>query len=365
MQILIVEDEPKTRNGLKKLVLTFQPTAQVETAENGKEALEICERQFFDLIFTDICMPNMDGLEFLEQLEKRGRQLVVISGYADFSYAQKAMKHGVQDYLLKPVNPMKIKEVLKNASMRYRIQQGSALRTLLNEREYISDKLKEQLWKKLSLKPIAVIAGIFMEDSVQWDVQIQNCKNIVYAVQKELMDEVSTICFCRKNMLVLCVSANTARQCEDYFERLNPQIPFAQIRQSAPLTEEQGLWLGYDEVLQKEKDELQNLQDTANPIKLIKAYIQEHLSENLTLNEMAELAYVHPTYLSKLFKKETGQNISDYILDCRIQTAKEYLKKPQYKIYEVAEICGFKDPKYFSNVFKGAVGCTPKEYRNS
>ena len=363
MRILIVEDEPRTRNGLKKLVMTFQPTAQVETAENGQQALQICESQTFDLIFTDICMPNMDGLEFLEQLEKRGRQLVVISGYADFSYAQKAMQHGVQDYLLKPVDPMKIKELLKNASLRYRMQQGSALRTLLNEREHINDKLNDQLWKKLSLKQISMIAAVFMEDSVQWDVQIQNCKNMVYSIQEEMADEVLAICFCRKDMLVLCVSADTAQQCENYLQRLKPEIPFAQIQQSAPLTVEEGLWHGYDEVLKN--DELQNLQETANPIKLIKAYIQEHLPENLTLNDMAELAYVHPTYLSKLFKKETGQNISDYISDCRIQAAKEYLKKPQYKIYEVAEICGFKDPKYFSNVFKVAVGCTPKEYRNN
>lgn len=363
MRILIVEDEPKTRNGLKKLVLTFQPTAQVETAENGEQALQICQDQFFDLVFTDMCMPNMDGLEFLEQIEKCGRQLVVISGYADFSYAQKAMKQGVQDYLLKPVDPMKIKELLKNATARYRVQQGSALRTVLNEREQISDKLNEQLWKKLLLKPIAVIAGISTENPSQWDSQMKNCKNMVYSIEEEMTNEVSTICFCRKNMLVLCVSADTAEQCDKYLKRLKSAISFAQVVQSDPLTVQEGLWIGYDKVLQNNVQ--QGQQDIANPIKLIKAYIEEHLSESLTLNELAELAYVHPTYLSKLFKKETGQNLSDYISDCRIQAAKEYLRKPQYKIYEVAEICGFRDPKYFSNVFKAAVGCTPKEYRNS
>ncbi len=362
MRILIVEDEPKTRNGLKKLVSMFQPSAQVETAENGEEALQLCAERYFDLIFTDMCMPNMDGLEFLENLEKCGRQLVVISGYADFSYAQKAMKHGVQDYLLKPVDPMKLKELLRNAAIRYRAQQGSALRTMLNEREQIVDKLGNQLWKKLSLKPIAVIASVFMEDTAQWDAQIKTCKNAIYSIEEEMADQVSAICFCRKDMLVLCTSADTEEQCTKYLKRLEAALPLAQMVRSDALTAEDGLWTGYDQVL--EHEQMQETPDTANPIKLIKAYIQEHLSESLTLNELAELAYVHPTYLSKLFKKETGENISDYISDCRIQTAKAYLKKPQYKIYEVAEICGFKDPKYFSNVFKAAVGCSPKEYRN-
>ena len=88
------------------------------------------------------------------------------------------------------------------------------------------------------------------------------------------------------------------------------------------------------------------------------------MSENILLNDIAQVAYVHPTYLSKLFKKETGQNISDYITECRIEKAKQCLKQPEYKIYEIAKICGFQDVKYFGMVFKSAVGCAPSKYRN-
>ncbi len=101
-----------------------------------------------------------------------------------------------------------------------------------------------------------------------------------------------------------------------------------------------------------------------NIVRLIKEYINENYTQNITLSDLAEIAYVHPTYLSKLFKKETGQNLSDYILDYRIEKAKQLLHLPQYKIYEVAQATGFGDSKYFGNVFKSVVGKTPSEFRN-
>jgi two-component system response regulator YesN len=73
---------------------------------------------------------------------------------------------------------------------------------------------------------------------------------------------------------------------------------------------------------------------------------------------------MHSSYVSKLFKKNTGMNLSDYITSHRIKISKELLCDPQYKIYEVAYKVGFNGPKYFNKVFKSKTGMTPLEFKN-
>ncbi len=94
-------------------------------------------------------------------------------------------------------------------------------------------------------------------------------------------------------------------------------------------------------------------------------YIQEHYSEPVTLNEVAENIYVSTFYISRMFKKELGKSFVDYLNDVRIEKAKELLKDIKYKTYEVAEIVGISDPHYFSKLFKKYSGMTPSEYRET
>lgn len=94
-------------------------------------------------------------------------------------------------------------------------------------------------------------------------------------------------------------------------------------------------------------------------------YIQEHYSEQVTLNEVAENIYVSTFYISRMFKKELGKSFVDYLNDVRIEKSKELLKDIKYKTYEVAEIVGISDPHYFSKLFKKYSGMTPSEYRET
>ena len=66
-----------------------------------------------------------------------------------------------------------------------------------------------------------------------------------------------------------------------------------------------------------------------------------------------------------MFSKNMNGTVVQYITDCRMEKAKELLKNPQYRLYEVAEIVGYEDAKYFSKAFKKNTGTTPKEYRDS
>lgn len=94
-----------------------------------------------------------------------------------------------------------------------------------------------------------------------------------------------------------------------------------------------------------------------------KEYVCEHYSENIKLQEIASLCNINATYLSRVFKEETGESFSDYLIAYRIEMAKLLLKDVRLNISEVSEKVGYCDAKHFSKSFRSAVGITPKEYR--
>lgn len=104
MKVVIADDEEIILKWMKKNIEALFPECQVvATCTNGKQALECCKKWVPDLLFTDIRMPIMDGMELVEQLqdEEKFPYTVILSAYDDFSYAREAMKLGVRDFLLK------------------------------------------------------------------------------------------------------------------------------------------------------------------------------------------------------------------------------------------------------------------------
>lgn len=103
-----------------------------------------------------------------------------------------------------------------------------------------------------------------------------------------------------------------------------------------------------------------------NPVVVrVKAFIEDHLAEDLSLDATADEVGVNPFYLSKLFKDETGSNFIDYVNGARLEKAKMLLKKPELSIKEISFDCGYSDQNYFSKIFRRKFGITPTEYRNS
>lgn len=90
-----------------------------------------------------------------------------------------------------------------------------------------------------------------------------------------------------------------------------------------------------------------------------------YMCHDLSLKSVAEAVGLSPAYLSALFKKETGQNLSEYLTQVRIEHSKELLCRTNKLIYEVADAVGFRDYRYFSQIFKKHVGQTPKQFQQS
>ena len=90
-----------------------------------------------------------------------------------------------------------------------------------------------------------------------------------------------------------------------------------------------------------------------------------YMDYDISLKSVADAVGLSPAYLSGLFKKEVGRNLSDYLTDVRIGTAKKLLSCTSKMVYEVAYEVGFHDYKYFSQIFKKVTGLTPRQFQNS
>ena len=116
MKILVVDDERAIRNSLKE-ILTDEGY-EVDTAEDGAVALAMAERDRYNIIFCDIKMPNMDGIEFLDKVDEAGLDsaVVMISGHGDIATAVECIKKGAFDFIQKPLDLNRILITIKNAT---------------------------------------------------------------------------------------------------------------------------------------------------------------------------------------------------------------------------------------------------------
>jgi two-component system response regulator YesN len=103
---------------------------------------------------------------------------------------------------------------------------------------------------------------------------------------------------------------------------------------------------------------------TKNGVAQIQSYIQEHYTRELTIAEIASSVYLTTTYICLLFKQETGMTINEYIIEIRIAKAKEMLGDFRNKLYDICFAVGYKDPAYFSKLFKKQTGFSPTEFRD-
>lgn len=182
MKLLIVDDELQICYGLKdgiewdKLGITA-----VFTASNGLEALDICRKKRPELIITDIRMPGISGIELGKQVLELYEpvRIIVLSGYSEFSYAQEAIKIGVSDYLLKPIDTdelcqkvalcrdsvLKEQETQKKQHAYTREQQRKEIQTYVSSPEPLSPSQTEALsaYTGVSEKSDCIIAQISID----------------------------------------------------------------------------------------------------------------------------------------------------------------------------------------------------------
>lgn len=136
IRVLVAEDELPLLRGISKMIENLGPGFRVvKMARTGREALDFLKSEPVDVVFTDINMPVVDGIQVMQYLyeHKPDIMCVVISGYEDFSYAQKAVQYGVKNYLTKPVNKKELSALLEDLSDRFFTVKTEQKRQLLEQ----------------------------------------------------------------------------------------------------------------------------------------------------------------------------------------------------------------------------------------
>lgn len=469
-RILIADDEKIERAGIRFLLDQMGQEFEIFEAVNGKEALEWLEQNQADILITDVKMPFVNGIELLEQVTKRCPDMkkVIFSGYGEFEYARQAMRFGVEEYILKPVDPEEFNRVMEKA-----------VADLDSEKREESRKAAEgSFFKEYILN--SVVNGVGIEeierrakgcyaldflDSYKRLMLLETDSDFFGGRQKELSDEIgrqingllekdlkagqkSYVAVssglkgkeqlgerCQELELLMenrfyglesrvYMAENEAERAQDV--QLDDDTLMKQIRQDirtkdilslrehcSRLFQNYGKNTGFSQIYVKfmfssllkllyeaipEKsgkeldDEMELLYHAADlkeiqkileknigllersvqgsvpgshrEVEEVKRYIYGHYGEELSIELLAEQVYMAPSYLSTVFKKETGQNLSKFIKACRMEKAREMLEDTHEKIVGISEKVGYPNVSYFCQSFREYFGVSPQKYRD-
>ncbi|WP_411338097.1 response regulator [Enterocloster lavalensis] len=318
IRAVVADDEKIIREGIAEWVdWNKLGICLVGCAKNGEEALAAVREHQADLLVTDIRMPGISGLELAEQLEREEKPplIILISGYSDFAYAQKAVKlKCVVDYVLKPLELEQLEAVLAKTGQQILKRRHSILVPPVERTEE-------------SAGTGARMAGM----------TARLVRFISAGEEKETAERLGELC-------------ETGHPAETV-KALPPEqlLPFMERAV-----------MGCVRLI----GETRNRSCSA----LIKSALEEidrnYYRSEFTLQTLEETLMVSPNYLSARFKEETGTGFVRCLNEKRMERAKGLLADVSRKIYEVACQCGIDDVRYFTRLFKEYAGMTPKEYRD-
>ncbi|MFC7441159.1 response regulator [Laceyella putida] len=344
--ILIVDDEGVERQALNMIISKHLPDVQViGEAENGRQAIDLARQCKPDVILLDIKMPGIDGVEAVKQIKQAlpHTKFIMVSAFDTFEYARQVMQQGVKEYLLKPARTEEIVQAIRRT-----------LTDLSQEREAQAEqmRLREQLEQALSFEQAKTLFELIKWGDVEgalthFDRYFEDFVRTVGENEQKLKQTITDLFSLVSYMLKECHLDG------DIEITWRPSQSFAEIKQQtrAELTRL------VERVTNRRALHAHDLLHKA------KQYMDEHYTRPLSLEEVAAHVRLSPHYFSKLFKERFQMNFMDYLTGLRIEQAKQLLLHSDCSLKEICFSVGYKDPNYFSRVFKKITGVSPSEYR--
>jgi len=385
MNIVIVDDEPVIRDGVKRTVQSRFPSFQVHLAAGPEEAVQVLRSQHVDVVLTDILMPGMTGLELMSVSRKRHPHVkwVVISAHSEFAYAQEAVRLGARDYLLKPIGKEALTELIRklHEEVQTESQISQEAQLLKANLKYLREAVFQR-WAsgldigRIDLKPFIDRHPQFRLVMVKMesDRKVHLEHFIIENVFSELIDRYGhgfVVSYDSQSLLglvtlrePLCLESLT-NELKSHLKTYL-KVPFQVM--ASPLIRD----------FRTVPEEVQKLRQASNTqvyehyarggdkaVEVALQYIRTQFHADLSLEKVASVVYLNPVYFSQLFKQKTGLGFKEYVTQLRMEQAKQLLHNPQLKLADVAERIGYQDMRHFTQVFRKKFAVTPTEYRGS
>ncbi len=339
---MIVDDEYMIHLSLNKLIqLMDDKFTIISEAEDGMEAYQLLLNSPPDIVITDIHMPEMDGLEFIQKTKRIYPYIkfIIISGYNDFEYAQKAIRFGVSDFLLKPIEPDQFIKTMKKIYHELKGTEQSIEKhnSWILSLESYQQELVSHIWsvdKEKTLACIDCILTHFEKENINQPLS-HFLENLLLYVNQELLKRNVTL----SDEIFLHTEWSTA------FDKNRLRIH------------------SIIELIIQEVRGFRNLGSRQNILRAAQ-YMKENFSEeNLSLQKVATHIGVSEAYFSRTFKEEMNISFIKYLITLRLEKAKELLLETDIKTIDIAFNVGFSDYPHFSKTFKKYYGVTPSELR--
>lgn len=360
-KMLLVDDDYITREGLRDLIDWPELGIKiVGEAEDGFEALEKARVMKPDIVLSDVVMPAMDGIKLLGALQRElpETKVIMISAHQDIYYMKASMKLEALDYILKPFNTDELKEVI--IKVVNKLDKETEQKIFLND---VRQQFSESIPIASSTEIVELqeqIINLFGSGNIEaLHSAVNSFFNTIRSKNMSSMLFLTAICTELLAKSVRNIPCQIRNQISNDTITTLSKLSFNKDSYSL----EKVVW---DKLLYTE-NLIQELKGTKlrKVIRDVERIIQNRYKENITIKQLSDEVYMSPSHLQCIFKKETGSTINDYITVVRIEKAKELLKKPDLKIYDVSNLVGYQDTNYFAKVFKKVVGVNPAEYRES
>ncbi|QJC52605.1 helix-turn-helix domain-containing protein [Paenibacillus albicereus] len=400
MNALIVDDEIYAVKGLRAGVNWAEAgISEVYEAYGAEEARRLLLERDVDILICDIEMPEQTGLELVEWTRAEGLRLetVFLTCHSEFRFAQKALQLGSSDYILKPVIYAELEEVLRGLGRRIgerrrggeeserqqqMAEQWRMQKPLVAERRWndlLAGRAKaDGRWLELAagaadadplelsrVRPLLIAVDQWEKPFSERDEQVMEfalrkaAEELLLAAQPGAVAEDGrgngwVLLFEGKGGLpeeeLMRLCDRYRRTCRDYFYcrmsvRIGGSVPVAELRDEC-------------------RGVLEQARRARSPmLRQVQSYIAEHLDRELSREELAEQVHLNPAYLSRLFRKETGKVLTDYILQEKMNAAASRLLGTDESVSEIAAGLGYGNFSYFARLFRKVYGVNPQEYR--
>lgn len=383
-KLLIVDDDYLVREGLK-LAIDWQSIGieVVGTAENGATGLEKARELKPDLIIADVRMPIMDGLQMAKTLfdEKADLAVIAYSGYKDFENARRALDSGVASFLLKPIDSdellKRVGEVMQKLHEKRRDNRmlGQFISSLPIVRQQQFENLLTSEEKSKSASDELALLGVCLPTAGTL-IYIKTDNPYIKTFISQAEDRLSGYTNASEifaDRAVILTSAELDFVRREITGLLDKVLKTTDARFAVAATAFGGdVCNAYAKAKELSKNVLFtaiNSVVTENENGHLKKVVRDALKiierdydKKLSVKSVADMLYTSESHLMHEFKGQVGKTFNECLTDFRILKAQELLLKGDMRIGEIAYAVGYNDVKYFGQVFKDYLGCTPSEW---